>query len=237
MFRRLLPFAIFSLLTFLTFNAAAETIVGTVVGISDGDTLTLLTNDKRQAKVRLGEIDTPESGQPYGAQAKKELSDLAFGRQAAVDVQDTDRYGRTVGRVRVDNLDINSELVRRGAAWVYRQYLRDRSLLEIEAGARARRAGLWALPEAQQTPPWEWRTAKRVGDPANAASGAAIAPTIEAEHVDLRGEAHLRPNGELRGSAILLEPVWCPPARWGWGRGSLRKDVPLNPVQFEKHGF
>jgi endonuclease YncB( thermonuclease family) len=162
MFRRLLPFAIFSL---LTFNAAAETIVGTVVGISDGDTLTLLTNDKRQAKVRLGEIDTPESGQPYGAQAKKELSDLAFGRQAAVDVQDTDRYGRTVGRVRVDNLDINSELVRRGAAWVYRQYLRDRSLLEIEAGARARRAGLWALPEAQQTPPWEWRTAKRVGDP------------------------------------------------------------------------
>ena len=68
MFRRLLPFAIFSL---LTFNAAAETIVGTVVGISDGDTLTLLTNDKRQAKVRLGEIDTPSPVSPTAPRRRR----------------------------------------------------------------------------------------------------------------------------------------------------------------------
>jgi endonuclease YncB( thermonuclease family) len=143
--------------------AAAESITGKVVGISDGDTLTLLADDRRQVKVRLAEIDTPESGQPFGAQAKKELSDLVFGRQVEVAVQDTDRYGRTVGRVKVGGTDVNVEMVSRGAAWVYREYLRDHSLLAIEAAARARKVGLWALPEAQRKPPWEWRAAQRGG--------------------------------------------------------------------------
>ena len=75
---------------------------GKVVSISDGDTLTLLVPDGgsfKQIRVRLGEIDTPESRQPYGNRARQALSDLAFNQQARVLVQDTDRYGRTVGRV------------------------------------------------------------------------------------------------------------------------------------------
>ena len=40
-------------------------------------------------------------------------------------VQDTDRYGRTVGRVYVGAMDVNAEMVKRGAAWVYRQFLKD----------------------------------------------------------------------------------------------------------------
>ncbi|QBQ55554.1 thermonuclease family protein [Nitrosococcus wardiae] len=70
---------------------------GRVVGISDGDTLTLLTPAKKQIKVRLAEIDIPEKGQPYGSQAKQALSNLVFGKQARVVVEDVDRYGRTVG--------------------------------------------------------------------------------------------------------------------------------------------
>ena len=93
--------------------------------MSDGDTLTLLTAEKQQVKVRLGEIDTPESGQPYGARAKQALSDLAFGKMVRVVVQDTDRYGRKVGRVFVGATDVNAELVKQGAAWVYRQFAKD----------------------------------------------------------------------------------------------------------------
>jgi len=76
---------------------------GRVVGVTDGDTLTLLVEGKRQIKVRLAEIDTPESRQPYGNRSKQELSALAFNREARVCVQDTDRYGRTVGRESVEH--------------------------------------------------------------------------------------------------------------------------------------
>lgn len=129
-------------LSFLALCAQAETITGKVVGISDGDTLTLLTADKRQVKVRLAEIDTPERAQPYGTRAQQQL----FGKQAELQVQDTDRYGRTVARVIVNGQDVNREMVREGAAWVYRAYNRDKSLLAVEADAQARKRGLWALP-------------------------------------------------------------------------------------------
>lgn len=133
---------------------------GKVVGISDGDTLTLLVPDGasfKQIKVRLAEIDTPESAQPYGARAKQALSDLAFNKQARVVVETTDRYGRTVGRVFVSNLDVNAEMIRQGAAWVYRQYAKDRSLFALEDEARAAKRGLWNLPEADRCEPWNWR--------------------------------------------------------------------------------
>jgi endonuclease YncB( thermonuclease family) len=92
-------------------SIAAE-IVGRVVGIPDGDTLTVLADGNRQTKVRLAEFDTPESGQPYGSRARQILSDLAFGKSVQVVVQDTDRYGRTVGRVYAGSLDVNAEMVR-----------------------------------------------------------------------------------------------------------------------------
>ena len=135
----------------------------------------------QQVKVRLGEIDTPESRQPYGQRAKQALSDLAFNQQARVVVQDTDRYGRTVGRVYVGSLDVNAEMIRQGAAWAYRQYLKDQSLLVLEAQAKAAKRGLWALPEAQRCPPWDWRKnacPMSASAPAPApASPAARAPT------------------------------------------------------------
>lgn len=143
--------------------AGAAELTGRVVGLADGDTITLLTPERRQVRIRLGEIDTPESRQPYGTRARQALSELVFGKDARVVVQDTDRYGRTVGRVYAGPVDVNAEMVRQGAAWVYRQYSRDASLLQLEAEAKAARRGLWALPEAERTPPWEWRAAERRG--------------------------------------------------------------------------
>ena len=72
-----------------------------------------------------------------------------------------DRYGRTVGKVYLEDLDINAELVRYGHAWVYRRYAKDKTLFDLEAEARENQLGLWTLPEEQRIPPWEWRRGKR----------------------------------------------------------------------------
>lgn len=145
------------LLLSVTPIAFAEQLSGKVIGITDGDTLTLLNSSHQQIKIRLAEIDTPESGQPYGTRSKQLLSDLAFGKQVRVEVIDRDRYGRTVGRVFVGEKDVNADLVRQGAAWVYRKYAHDKTLFALEENARQEHRGLWALPETQRIPPWEWR--------------------------------------------------------------------------------
>jgi endonuclease YncB( thermonuclease family) len=146
----------FVLLLFSSSAFGAENIKGKVISIADGDTLTLLV-DRKQIKVRLAEIDTPESGQPYGNKAKQELSKLVFGKHVVTEIIDVDRYGRAIGRVYFDGKYINEELIRIGAAWVYRKYVQDKSLFEVENQAREKRVGLWGLSETQRIPPWEWR--------------------------------------------------------------------------------
>ncbi len=134
---------------------------GKVVGISDGDTFTLLTPENKQIKVRLAEIDAPESAQPYGSRAKQALADLIFGKEVKVVEQDIDRYGRLVGHVFVQDIHVNRKLVQEGMVWVYRQYLKDKSLLEDEQKAREAKKGLWSLPPSEQIAPWEWRRGNR----------------------------------------------------------------------------
>jgi endonuclease YncB( thermonuclease family) len=146
------------LLPTLTLAAKSETgLQGRVVGVHDGDTFTLLQDGHQQIKVRLAEIDAPESKQPYGNKAKQELSSLIFGKIVTINIQDTDRYGRTVGRVFINTLDVNADMIRRGAAWVYRKYAKDQTLYPLEAQAKQQKRGLWNLPESQRIPPWEWR--------------------------------------------------------------------------------
>lgn len=141
--------------------ATVAEVRGRVVTITDGDTLTILERDKRQTKIRLAEIDTPEKRQPYGTKSKEVLSNLVFGKDVRVVVHNVDGFGRMVGRVYVMDIDVNAVMVRLGAAWVYQQYSRDPGLLELQHEARLERRGLWALPETDRMPPWEWRAAKR----------------------------------------------------------------------------
>ncbi len=170
-----------ALIALVTSCARAADLTGRVVAIADGDTFTLLDRHSHQVRVRLAEIDTPEAGQPYSQRARQALSDMVFGRQVRVAIRDTDRYGRTVGRVYVAALDINAEMIRQGAAWVYRQYSTDPSLLRLETEARIARRGIWALPEAERTPPWEWRAHRRSSrDASGVRQRVALAPISRA---------------------------------------------------------
>ena len=134
---------------------------GEVVAIADGDTITILTPQRVQMKVRLAEIDTPERSQPYGTRARQIVSELVFRKQVEVRVQDIDRYGRFVGRVYVDNVDVCAEMVSRGAAWVYDRYVEDLTLYDLQTEARGAKRGIWSLPESEQVPPWQWRSDRR----------------------------------------------------------------------------
>jgi endonuclease YncB( thermonuclease family) len=113
---------------FFLADAQAEPFNGRVVGIADGDTLTVLTASKEQHKIRLAEIDAPEKRQPFGAKSKQSLSDLCFGKEAEVTPRAIDRYKRIVARVRCAGLDANAKQVNRGMAWVYRRYALDARL-------------------------------------------------------------------------------------------------------------
>jgi endonuclease YncB( thermonuclease family) len=132
---------------------------GEVVGVSDGDTLTVL-RDREQIKVRLVEIDAPEKAQAFGNRSKQSLSELCFGKTATLAEQGKDRYGRTLAQVACNGIDANTEQVWRGMAWVYRKYaVKDSPLYAVEGDARAVRRGLWADDEPM--PPWEWRKQRR----------------------------------------------------------------------------
>lgn len=135
--------------------AQAETFVGTVVGIADGDTLTVLNNDKQEVKIRLAEIDAPEKYQAFGARSKQSLSDLCFGKQVEIIPKVKDRYQRTIARVICSGVDANTEQVKRGMAWVYPRYVKDHNLYVMQRDAKVAKRGLWA--DSSPTPPCEFR--------------------------------------------------------------------------------
>jgi endonuclease YncB( thermonuclease family) len=143
----------------------AETIQGRVVGVSDGDTVTVLDSTKTQHKIRLAGIDAPEYKQAFGQVSKKHLSDLVFGRDAILDCGKTDKYRREVCVVMVDGQDANLAQVTGGMAWWYRKYQKEQTAQQrgayeaAEATAKAGRLGLWSGPNP--VPPWDWRHAKR----------------------------------------------------------------------------
>lgn len=144
-------------------TADHSTFSARVVGVTDGDTVKVLDEHNDQHTIRLAEIDAPERGQPWGSRSKEALSALVFGKVVLVQKIDTDRYGRIVGRLLSDGRDVNRVMVEQGAAWAFRRYLTDETLIEVEARARLDRVGLWSLSEMQTVAPWDWRRGVREG--------------------------------------------------------------------------
>lgn len=134
-------------------NAFAEVLIGKVVGVSDGDTITLLDGAKVQYKIRLVGIDAPEKAQPFGQASKRNLSDMIFGKEVHVEWFKKDRYQRTLGKVILNGQDVCFEQVKRGMAWHYKKYQREQSVedqrlySEAEVKARTSKHGLWIDPD------------------------------------------------------------------------------------------
>jgi micrococcal nuclease len=135
---------------------ALKTFTGTVTAIKDGDTFEVLYNGQAE-RVRLAEIDCPESAQAYGKKAKQFASDLCFGKTVTVaSGGKRDRYGRVVGIVTTeDGLNVNEALVKAGYAWHYKDYSDNPQIGVYEEDARRKGLGLWA--DNSPIPPWEWR--------------------------------------------------------------------------------
>ena len=127
-------------------------ISGQVVKISDGDTITILTQEKQQVKVRLYGIDAPEKKQPYGQKSKQFLSNLIAGRSVEIQEKGKDRYKRVLGIVYLDGQDINEQMVLNGYAWAYVKYSKIYAKQELKA--RSQNLGLW---RDKPIPPWVFR--------------------------------------------------------------------------------
>jgi endonuclease YncB( thermonuclease family) len=159
----------------IAFDASADVLRGRVVGVSDGDTITVLDEQHQQHKVRLLGIDAPEKDQAFGQRSKQSLSGLVFNRDVEVIWTKRDRYGRVVGKVmtglecRQENcpkeLDACLEQVTTGMAWWYEKYAKEQTKADssryhqAEQSARQYRLGLWS--ESAPTPPWDWRKISR----------------------------------------------------------------------------
>src|SRR5688500_9602613 len=141
----------------LACSAHAETFEGKVVRVVDGDSLIVELKQER-IRVRLKEIDAPELKQPFGNRSQESLSAICASKVASVIWTDKDRNGRTLGRVWCAGIDANAEQVRRGMAWVFDRYVRDRAFYTLQDAARSARRGLWV--HRAPLAPWEWRQMK-----------------------------------------------------------------------------
>ena len=146
----------------LSFSLFAEEIVGRVVRVADGDTITVLATggtrsvaSATQHKIRLQGIDAPEKKQAFGNASRKFLSGLVANREVRVTYAKRDRYGRILGTVFVDGRDINLEMLKAGMAWHYKKYDTNPAYAKAETEARAARRGLWQ--EKNPTPPETFR--------------------------------------------------------------------------------
>jgi endonuclease YncB( thermonuclease family) len=141
--------------------AQERTIVGKVVEVLDGDTITVQDEQQKQHIIRLAGIDAPEVNQDHGKKARKYLSDLVLDKAVSVTTSKIDRTGEFVGKVLVYGRDVGLEMVMAGLAWHYKQYAneqndRDRQIFEgAELHARKSRFNLWS--SSRPTPPWEFR--------------------------------------------------------------------------------
>jgi endonuclease YncB( thermonuclease family) len=137
---------------------ADKSINGKVVKVTDGDTVTVLTSNNKQEKVRLDGIDAPEKGQDFAEKSKQYLSSLVAGKSVRVEYKSKDRYGRILGTVYVGNLNVNEAMVREGLAWQY-YYNKNANYRKLQAEAKAKKLNIWSVKNPVY--PYDFRKNKR----------------------------------------------------------------------------
>jgi len=155
---------------------AALSVQGLVSRVTDGDSLWLTPAGQPPIVVRLRDIDAPESCQPWGAEARQALSELALNKVATLHIAGRDSYGRTLGVLMIDELNVGRHLVENGHAWSIRSRWDQGPLVKQEKMARALSRGLHGTPGALQ--PKEFRRLHGTCDPV-AAQPAGGAPSLK----------------------------------------------------------
>ncbi len=136
---------------------------GVVHRVFDGDSFIVRTGFGNEVEVRLQDIDAPERRQPHADVSRAALERMIGNKRVFVDVTDIDHYDRKIARVYRDSdqEEVGRAMVAQGHAWVYRRTVRDTQLIGLEEQAREAGLGLWALPEKQRMPPWQYRYLQR----------------------------------------------------------------------------
>lgn len=149
-----------------------ERFSGEVVGVADGDTVTVVHRRDagiEQRKVRLASIDAPERKQAFGNVSREAMGSMTFGQVADLECRSTDRYKRSVCVVRVGGVDVGLRLIELGLAWHFKRYASAQPAAEAQAYAAAEDAarnsatGLWRDLGTQAEPvaPWDWRASQK----------------------------------------------------------------------------
>lgn len=145
--------------------ADKQTISAKVIGVKDGDTITVLDEANKQLKIQLAGIDAPERNQNFGMRARKNLADKIFGKNIQIILRGSDRSNGIVGIVTLDEKDINETMINDGFAWAIKKASEEQPEDEIEryeaaqAYAKENHLGLWQDPNP--IPPWEFRSKKK----------------------------------------------------------------------------
>lgn len=134
-----------------------------VIGVKDGDTISLLIDGKEQT-VHFAHIDCPEKKQPFGTKAKQFVSDACFGKNVTLVINEKNKYDRNKRLIAEiileDGRNLNKELVKNGLAWHFKKYSDSKEYDQLEKTARNRKIGIWSEPDP--TAPWDWRKSKKI---------------------------------------------------------------------------
>jgi endonuclease YncB( thermonuclease family) len=142
--------------------ALGEIVASRVVGVQDGDTVTVLAPGNDQYRIRLAGIDAPEHNQAFGGRSKQNLSKLLFGKAVNLDCGKEESYGRLVCKILLPGgEDVCLTQIKAGLAWHYKQFENEQTPADRKAyaaaedAAREQKIGLWSDPHP--TPPWDFR--------------------------------------------------------------------------------
>lgn len=136
----------FSISAPATAQHQTQTVDCRVVAVADGDTITCLSSYNQQLRIRLHQIDAPESNQDFGTRSKQHLSQMVFGKAVQIQIVGKDQYSRWLGTIYHNNQNINKLMVRDGMAWAYKKYVIDDDFIKLENQARSAKRGLWSHP-------------------------------------------------------------------------------------------
>ena len=156
---------LFTLIIILFYQICHANEEGVIINVVDGDTVHLLNDNQEKLKVRLHHIDAPELDQSYGKESKFVLEQLILNKKVTVISDKKDKYKRLLGVITLDEVDVNLEMIKAGAAWHFKKYAKfdqakDQYQIydENEHQAKLKKIGLW---KENAISPWLWRKNKK----------------------------------------------------------------------------